>query len=110
MSSVDLDAFRQDIRSWIDDNLPQELRVGTRKDLPRELLSQWNKALISRGLVAPEWSTEYGGGGLDRKQAAIVKEELNAVREELTTQNEQLTRELNEARDELAKAARPSNR
>ena len=80
MSSVDLDAFRQDIRSWIDDNLPQELRVGTRKDLPRELLSQWNKALISRGLVAPEWSTEYGGGGLDRKQAAIVKEELNAVR------------------------------
>ncbi|MDG2051934.1 MAG: acyl-CoA dehydrogenase family protein [Myxococcota bacterium] len=80
MSTANLEEFRQEIRTWIDENLPSELRVGTRKDLPKKLLSQWNKALISRGLVAPEWDTEYGGGGLDRKQAGVVKEELNAVR------------------------------
>lgn len=80
MSTENLEEFRQEIRTWIDENLPAELRVGTRKDLPKNLLSQWNKALISRGLVAPEWDKEYGGGGLDRKQAGVVKEELNAVR------------------------------
>ena len=75
-----LDEFQQDVRGWIQENLPSELRVGNRKDLPKEPLGRWIKAVVSRGWVTPEWPTEYGGGGLDRKQAAILMKELKAVR------------------------------
>ena len=75
-----LDEFQQEVRGWIEENLPSELRVGNRNDLPEEPLGRWTEAVVSRGWVTPEWPTEYGGGGLDRKQAAVLVEELKAVR------------------------------
>lgn len=75
-----IEEFKQEARSWIDQTLPAELRVGNRKDLPKEALGDWIKALAARGWVAPAWPTEYGGGGLDRKHAAAVVAELQAVR------------------------------
>ncbi|MDG2336356.1 MAG: acyl-CoA dehydrogenase family protein [Myxococcota bacterium] len=80
MSSENLEEFQQDVRSWIDENLPADLRVGNRKDLPGGSLGKWIKAVTSKGWVTPQWPTEYGGGNLDRKQAAILMKELKAVR------------------------------
>jgi alkylation response protein AidB-like acyl-CoA dehydrogenase len=80
MSSASIDEFRQEVRSWIEQTLPAELRVGNRKDLPKERRRAWIKALAERGWIVPDWPVEYGGAGLDRKHAAIVKAELNAVR------------------------------
>ena len=78
MSSID--DFRQEVRGWIEEKLPAELRVGNRSDLPGALLGQWINALAERGWITPEWPTEYGGGGLDRKHAAALRGELKAVR------------------------------
>jgi len=75
-----IEEFRQEVRSWLDENLPAELRVGNRKDLPRESFAKWTDALVARGWITPEWPTEYGGGGLDRKHAAALNAELKAVR------------------------------
>jgi acyl-CoA dehydrogenase len=75
-----IEEFEQEVRSWIDENLPAELRVGNRKDLPGALLGKWIKALADRGWITPDWPTEYGGGGLDRKHAAALRSELKAVR------------------------------
>ena len=75
-----LEEFRQEIRSWLGDVLPPELRVGTRKDLPKEPFRKWVTALCGRGFLTPEWPTKYGGGGLDRKQAAVLRAELKAAR------------------------------
>jgi len=80
MSSASIEEFRQEVRSWIEKTLPPELRVGNRKDLPRDSLRKWLKALAERAWIVPDWPVEYGGAGLDRKHAAIVKAELAAVR------------------------------
>ena len=80
MSTDSLEAFQQEARNWIDENLPAELRVGNRKDLPGKILGEWIEALASRGWATPQWPTEYGGGGLDRKQAAVLMNELKAVK------------------------------
>ncbi|MCP3982923.1 MAG: acyl-CoA dehydrogenase [bacterium] len=75
-----IEDFRQEVRDFIETSLPAQLRVGNRKDLPGAPLGKWITALVERGWVTPEWPTEYGGGGLDRKHAAALKAELKAVR------------------------------
>ena len=75
-----IDEFRQEVRSWLDENLPAELRLGTRRGLPSELMKKWILAVGKRGWITPEWPTEYGGGGLDRKHAVALRAELKAVR------------------------------
>jgi len=80
MASTPIEEFKQEVRSWIEETLPAELRVGNRKGLPKEQLGEWIQALAERGWVTPDWPTEYGGGGLDRKHAAALKAELKAVR------------------------------
>ena len=75
-----IEEFKEEVRSWIEDTLPAELRVGNRKDLPKESLGKWIQALAGRGWITPQWPTEYGGGGLDRKHAAVLMSELKAVR------------------------------
>ena len=37
-------------------------------------------AIGEKGWLVPDWPAEYGGGGLDRKQAQIVKQELKKFR------------------------------
>jgi acyl-CoA dehydrogenase len=80
MASVSIEEFRQEVRTWIEENLPAELRVGSRRDLPKDAFRTWLKALTGRGWLTPEWPSEYGGGGLDRKHAATVRAELKAAR------------------------------
>lgn len=75
-----IEEFKQEVRGWIEENLPAELRVGNRKDLPKDPLGRWISALAERGWITPEWPTEYAGGGLDRKHAAALKAELRTVR------------------------------
>ena len=65
--SPDDEAFRQEVRAFIRDNLP--------KHLPREVLRlgylahgakrvlEWGKILYKKGWAAPPWPVEYGGTG-----------------------------------------------
>jgi alkylation response protein AidB-like acyl-CoA dehydrogenase len=80
MASASIEEFREEVRSYIEENLPAELRVGSRKNLPKDLFRKWVEAVVARGWLTPEWPTEYGGAGLDRKQAAVVRGELRALR------------------------------
>lgn len=81
MTMTQIDDFREEVRQFIDAKLPDELRgAGNRSDLPGGPLGEWVNALADRGWITPEWPTEYGGGGLDRKAAAALKAELKAVR------------------------------
>ncbi len=80
MSTASLEEFQLEAHQWIDANLPQELRVGNRKDLPGAILGKWIQLLADRGWVTPQWPTEYGGGGLDRKHAAVLMKELKSFK------------------------------
>jgi alkylation response protein AidB-like acyl-CoA dehydrogenase len=74
-------AFREELRAWLDEHLPDELRGhrggGARFDGPE--IRQWSRALHDGGWVGISWPAEYGGRGLSpRFQAIYLEEEARA--------------------------------
>ncbi|RXZ65594.1 acyl-CoA dehydrogenase family protein [Pelagerythrobacter rhizovicinus] len=77
------DAFREEVRDFLAANFPSELKgkgnalAGV--DGPTEETEpqrKWREAMGERGWGTPTWPKEYGGGGLTRRQAAILNEEM----------------------------------
>lgn len=70
-------AFRDEIRSWLAENLPQDLRekVETYADLTRDDLMRWHRMLAQKGWVAPSWQKEWGGNDWTPVQRNIFDEE-----------------------------------
>jgi len=89
---ADLDSFRRDIRSWLDANAPTAVRGvltsiegqgnwgGRRPTFDPPEMKTWLERAVSRGLTAPTWPVEYGGGGLSGEQAKVLAEELAAAK------------------------------
>jgi alkylation response protein AidB-like acyl-CoA dehydrogenase len=90
---ADLEAFRSEVRSWIEANYPAELRDPQAKTDPEAVWGGrafadndsdpqivWMRRVAEKGWTAPAWPREYGGGGLDPKQARIVEQELARTR------------------------------
>jgi len=75
------DAFRADIRAWLDANLPQSLRakVLDHKRLNRDDYASWHKLLGTRGWSVVAWPKEYGGPGWDATQRHIWDEECARI-------------------------------
>ncbi len=73
--------FRDEVRAWIDANLPADLRdkVVNYKDLTKEDLLRWHRILAKKGWVAPEWPVEWGGTGWNVVQRYIFEEECGAA-------------------------------
>jgi acyl-CoA dehydrogenase len=86
----ELDAFRHDVRHWLEAHCPPALRgaampigdlyTGGRHSKPvHPAQPAWCAAMASRGWTVPEWPAEYGGGGLSREQSAVLREELRRL-------------------------------
>jgi alkylation response protein AidB-like acyl-CoA dehydrogenase len=75
------DAFRADIRAWLDANLPQALRakVLDHKRLSLDDYASWHKLLGTRGWSVVAWPKEYGGPGWDATQRHIWDEECARI-------------------------------
>jgi alkylation response protein AidB-like acyl-CoA dehydrogenase len=90
--ATDLDTFRAEVRSWLADNYPVELRDSKTTSDPEAVWGGrpfvgsddpqivWMRRIASRGWTAPTWPTEYGGGGLTPEQARALDQELSAGR------------------------------
>jgi alkylation response protein AidB-like acyl-CoA dehydrogenase len=70
-------AFRSELRAWLADNLPEELRAhrggeGRFEELGRE----WSRKLADAGYVGLTWPREYGGAGAPYSHQAVFLEEL----------------------------------
>jgi alkylation response protein AidB-like acyl-CoA dehydrogenase len=86
--ATDLDAFRTEVRAWLEANYPAELREPNAKTDSEAVWggrtfvsssdpqSVWMRRAAERGLTAPTWPKEYGGGGLTPAQARVVDQEL----------------------------------
>jgi alkylation response protein AidB-like acyl-CoA dehydrogenase len=74
-----LESFRDEVRGWLADNCPEDLRVGSRDRLARKRYDEWVRALGTQGWAAPGWPKEYGGGGLDREHQAVLAQEMRAI-------------------------------
>jgi alkylation response protein AidB-like acyl-CoA dehydrogenase len=73
--------FREEVRAWIDANLPDELRGHrggeARFDGPE--VRAWSRALYDGGWVGISWPEAFGGRGLSpRFQAIYLEEEARA--------------------------------
>ena len=61
------EAFRQEVRDFIDEKFTSDMREALKKsptsylDPDRQRL--WQKALYEKGWAAPKWPEEYGGTG-----------------------------------------------
>jgi alkylation response protein AidB-like acyl-CoA dehydrogenase len=75
------DAFRADIRAWLDANLPQALRIKVldHKRLSRDDYASWHKLLGTRGWSVVAWPKEYGGPGWNATQRHIWDEECARI-------------------------------
>jgi len=75
--SLQEEAFRQEVRAFIRDNLPANLKGKVRRgDLEsKEDFLAWHRILYRQGWVAPAWPKEYGGPGWSVTQRYIFAEE-----------------------------------
>ncbi|MBM4258684.1 MAG: pimeloyl-CoA dehydrogenase large subunit [Deltaproteobacteria bacterium] len=70
-------AFRDEVRGWLQENLPSDLRekVTTYQELSRDDLLGWHRILAKKGWIAPEWPVEWGGNDWTVVQRYIFEEE-----------------------------------
>ncbi len=86
----DLETFRAETRAWLEENCPPEIRkpVESEKDIcwggkqwtfVSEAQKTWLERMAARGWTVPSWPKEYGGGGLSKEEAKILKEEMREL-------------------------------
>ncbi len=68
-------AFRLEVRSWVEANLPPALRGLVRRPDPA-VLSEWHRSLHERGWIAPHWPRKAGGMGASVREQLILDEEM----------------------------------
>ena len=75
VDSAQDEKFRLEVRSWMAENLPEELRGWSTRP-PREMIQPWHHKLFERGWIAPHWPKEYGGMEASISEQLILQEEL----------------------------------
>ncbi len=77
------EAFRDEVRRFLDENLTEDLREAGRKTAgvfaEFEAGQRWHKVLARRGWSAPSWPKEYGGTGWSATQRYIYSRESIAA-------------------------------
>jgi len=77
-STQDL-AFREEVRAFLNDNLPERLRDGARRTpgvfVEPDIGMEWHRILYRQGWVAPHWPKADGGSGWTPTQKFIFEKE-----------------------------------
>ncbi|MCZ8368508.1 MAG: acyl-CoA dehydrogenase family protein [Porphyrobacter sp.] len=72
-------AFREEVRAFLKDNLPDRLRDGARRTpgvfVEPDIGMEWHRILFKQGWVAPHWPKEDGGTGWTPTQKFIFEKE-----------------------------------
>ncbi len=73
-------AFREEVRSFLNEKLPKELSEKIRKgvELTKAETERWHGILNAQGWLAPNWPKEFGGAEWDAVQRHIFEEECSA--------------------------------
>ncbi len=76
--STEEQAFRDQVRGWLADNLPTDIRdkVTQYKSMSKDDIIRWHKILAAKGWSVPHWPIEWGGTGWDVTQRYIYDEEF----------------------------------
>lgn len=87
---TDIESFRKETRAWLESNCPPEMRKplqseddtcwgGRRWKFKSDAQRLWLERMASKGWTVPEWPREYGGGGLSRDEAKVLRQEMRAL-------------------------------
>jgi len=84
---MSLDAFRQEVSSWLTEHCPESARgagepitIGSKRPMKNPELLEWRLKLGEKGWTVPTWPKEYGGGGLSAEENQILQDELAAIK------------------------------
>lgn len=90
MTTRDLETFRTETRAWLEANCPPEMRQagvseadicwgGKKWTFQSDAQRIWLERMAERGWTVPTWPTAYGGGGLSKDEAKVLKQEMAAL-------------------------------
>ncbi len=83
----ELEAFRAEARTWLEDNYPASLRAHPEKvteavmggGKPTGDVDLWRQRMGEKGWGVPTWPKQYGGGGLTAAEARVLYEEMARI-------------------------------
>jgi len=75
------EGFRKDVRAWLEQNLPDDLRgrafAASRADVEEvRRLRAWQKTMAEAGYVGMDWPREFGGRGAPITEMVILYQEM----------------------------------
>ena len=85
-----LENFRKETRAWLEANCPPEMRRSSQSEddtcwggrhwkFQSDAQRQWLERMAAKGWTVPEWPREYGGGGLSRDEAKILRQTMREL-------------------------------
>lgn len=88
--SQDLENFRADLRAWLEENCPAEMRDGSIDEdsicwggknwnFTSEAQKTWLQRCAAKGYTVPTWPVDYGGAGMNRAQEKVFHEEMGRI-------------------------------
>ena len=87
----DLEQFRQETRVWLAENCPVAMRApvnsfedlypgGRNPEIAHPDQKVWCDRMAARGWTVPHWPKEYGGGGLDKEETKVLRQEMRRIK------------------------------
>ena len=85
-----LAAFRAELRDWLEENCPAEMRDGQNTEeticwggkswaFSSDAQRDWLERTAAKGYTVPTWPKEYGGAGLSRDEEKIFHAEMARI-------------------------------
>ncbi|MDG1945041.1 MAG: acyl-CoA dehydrogenase family protein [Halioglobus sp.] len=85
-----LEKFREDTRSWLEENCPAGMRTPMTRDddvcwggrkfsYQSDEQKLWLDRMAAKGWTVPQWPKEYGGAGLSRSENKILQQEMSRL-------------------------------
>ncbi len=79
------EAFRSEIRAWLDEHLTDEYRAFAGVSLDMDdatlrVMRRWNNLLADAGYAAIAWPVEWGGRGAGIMEQVVLAEEMHRAR------------------------------
>jgi acyl-CoA dehydrogenase len=83
----DLESFRNEIRTWLEENCPAEMRTPARTEddtcwggrkfvFQSDAQKQWMERCAAKGYTVPDWPKAYGGAGLSPAETKVFRQEM----------------------------------